>query len=57
MNEAELENLVGCYITVEGYTDLRSIFNIMCQEYPGEFDKKTALQVIRRVLREEKPVD
>lgn len=57
MNEAELENLVGCYITVEGYTDLRFIFNIMCQEYPGEFDKKTALQVIRRVLREEKPVD
>ena len=54
MTEAELENLVGCYIAVEGYTDLRSIFSIMCQEYPGEFDRKLALQVIRRVLKEER---
>ena len=54
MTEAELENLAGCYISVEGYTDLRSIFHIMCQEYPGAFDRKLALQVIRRVLKEER---
>ena len=54
MTEAELENLVKCYISVEGYTDLRSIFYIMRQEYPGEFNRKLALQVIRRVLKEER---
>lgn len=51
MTEAELENLVHCYINVEGYTDLRSIYDMMSQEYPGEFDRKVALQVIRRVLK------
>lgn len=54
MTEAELENLVGCYIHVEGYNDLRSILQVMSQEYPGEFDRKQALQVIRRVLKEER---
>ena len=52
--EAELENLAGCYIHVEGYNDLRSILQVMTQEYPGEFDRKLALQVIRRVLKEER---
>ena len=51
MTEAELENLVHCYINVECYTDLRSIYDMMSQEYPGEFDRKVALQVIRRVLK------
>ena len=51
MTEAELGNLVHCYINVEGYNDLRSIYDMMRQEYPGEFDGKTALQVIRRVLK------
>lgn len=54
MTEAELENLAGCYINVEGYNDLRSILQVMSQEYPGEFDRKQALQVIRRVLKEER---
>ena len=54
MTETELENLVGCYIHVEGYNDLRSILQVMSQEYPGEFDRKQALQVIRRVLKEER---
>ncbi|MBQ6578604.1 MAG: hypothetical protein IJL91_12830 [Bacteroidales bacterium] len=54
MTESELENLITCYIHVEGYTDLRSIYYMMLQEYPGEFDKKLALQVIRKVLKEER---
>ena len=49
-----LENLVGCYIHLEGYTDLRSIYNVLCQEYPGEFDRKQALETIRKVLKEER---
>lgn len=51
MTESELENLVACYIHVEGYTDLRSIYYILRQEYPGQFDRKEALQVIRDVLK------
>ena len=54
MTEAELEDLVACYINVEGYTDFRSIYIVMKQEYPGEFDHKLAMQVIRRVLIEER---
>ena len=54
MTEKELENLVGCYIHLEGYTDLRSIYNVLCQEYPGEFDRKQALETIRKVLKEER---
>ena len=54
MTEAELEDLVACYIHMEGYTDFRSIYIVMKQEYPGEFDHKLAVQVIRRVLREER---
>ena len=54
MTKSELENLVTCYIHVEGYTNLRSIYYMMLQEYPGEFDKKLALQVIRKVLKEER---
>ncbi len=54
MTESEIENLVACYIHVEGYTDLRSIYNVMNQEYPGQFDRKTALMAIRKVLKEER---
>ena len=54
MTEAELENLVACYIHVEGYTDLRSIYIAMSQDYPGQFDRKTAFAVISRVLKEER---
>ena len=53
MTEQEIEGLVRCYIHIEGYNDLRSIFDVMRQEYPGEFDRKTALQTIRNVLKEE----
>ena len=53
MKEAELENLVACYIHIEGYSDMRSIYNVMSQEYPGQFDSKTALRVISKTLREE----
>ena len=53
MTESEIENLVACYIHVEGYTDLRSIYNVMNQEYPGQFDRKTALTAIRKILKEE----
>lgn len=52
MTQKEMENLVGCYIHLEGYTDLRSIFDMMQQEYPGEFDRKRALLTIHKVLRE-----
>lgn len=54
MTQKELENLVGCYIHLEGYTDLRSIYNVLRQEYPGEFDRKRALETIRKVLKEER---
>jgi hypothetical protein len=54
MTEAELEDLVACYINIEGYTDFRSIYSVMKQEYPGEFDTKMAMQIIRRVLKEER---
>ena len=50
----KLEDLVACYIKVEGYTDLRSIYYVMRQEYPGEFDSKEALAAIRIVLKEER---
>lgn len=52
MTESELENLAACYIHVEGYTDLRSIYNAMNQEYPGQFNRKAALALIRKVLKE-----
>ena len=54
MTEEDLRDLVGCYIHAEGYTDLRSIYYIMRQEYPGEFDQEQALQIIRKVLKEER---
>jgi len=54
MTQNELENLVGCYIHLEGYTDLRSIYNVLRREYPGEFDRKPALELIRKVLKEER---
>jgi hypothetical protein len=54
MTQNELENLVGCYIHVEGYTDLKSIYDVLRQEYPGQFDEKQALEVIRKVLKEER---
>jgi hypothetical protein len=54
MTQKELENLVGCFIHLEGYTDLRSIYNVLRQEYPGEFDRKPALEAIRKALKEER---
>lgn len=57
MTESELENLAVCYIHVEGYTDLRSIYNVMNQEYPGQFDRKVALTTIRKVLKEERELN
>ena len=54
MTQNELENLVGCYIHLEGYTDLRSIYNVLRREYPGAFDRKSALELIRKVLKEER---
>lgn len=54
MTESELQDLVCRYIHMEGYTDLRSIYSLMCQEYPDDFDKKLALITIRRGLREER---
>ena len=53
MTPDELRQLTACYIYVEGYTDLRSIYYVMSQEYPGEFERKQALQIIREVLKEE----
>ena len=53
MTEAELKNLVACYILIEGYTDTRSIYNVLSQEYSGQFDPKTALRVISKTLKEE----
>ena len=54
MTESELENLVSCYINVEGYTDARPIFIVMKQEYPGEFDSKMAMKIIRETLSKER---
>lgn len=54
MTKEELEDLAACYIHAEGYTDLRSIYDVMRQEYPGEIDSKLALEVIRKVLKEER---
>ena len=54
MTESELENLASCYIHVEGYTDLRSIYNVMNQEYSGQFDRKVALAITRKVLKEKR---
>ena len=54
MSREELENLVACYTNAEGYTDIRSIYYVMRQEYPGEFDSKEALAAIRIVLKEER---
>ena len=53
MTKEEIRDLVGCYIHVEGYDDLRSILSIMSQEYPQEFDRREAMKIIREVLREE----
>lgn len=57
MTESELENLVTCYIHVEGYTDLRSIYDTMNQEYHGQFDRKTALTTICKVLKEKRELN
>ena len=54
MTAAELQNLVNCYIHVEGYTDFRSIYNILKQEYPDTFDHKMAFQVIIETLKQER---
>lgn len=54
MNETELQNLVSCYINVEGYTDFRSIYSLLKQEYPGAFEPKMAMQVVRKVLMNER---
>ncbi len=51
MTPEELQNLADCYIAVEGYTDLRSILSVMSQEYPGEFDRRQAIQAIRVSLK------
>jgi len=53
MTESELEDLAACYIHVEGYTDLRAIYSVICQEYPGQFNWKTVLRVIRKTLKED----
>ena len=50
MTPQELQQLTECYINIEGYIDLRSIYNVMSREYPGEFDRNQALQTIREVL-------
>ena len=57
MTEEEIRDLVGCYIDVEGYDDLRSILSIMSQEYPQEFDRAEAIRIIREALRDESGKD
>ena len=52
MTKKELQDLADCYIAVEGYTDLRSILSVMSQEYPGEFDRRQAIQAIRNSLKD-----
>ena len=49
---AALAGMVSCSGSIPA--DLRSIYSILCQEYPDEFDKKTALEIIRKVLKEER---
>ena len=51
MTPEELQNLADCYFAVEGYTDLRSILSVVSQEYPGEFDRRQAIQAIRTSLK------
>lgn len=51
MTKEQLQDLAGCYIAVEGYTDLRSIQDVMSQEYPDEFDRKQAVHAIREALK------
>lgn len=51
LTEEEIRDLVGCYIDVEGYDDLRSILSLMSQEYSQKFDRKQAIQIIRETLR------
>ena len=51
MTPEELQDLADCYLAVEGYTDLRSILSVMSQEYPGEFDRRQAIQAIRVSLK------
>ena len=53
MTTEEMRQLAECYINIEGYSDLRSIYIVMSQEYPGEFDRRLALQIIREVLKQE----
>ena len=57
MTQKELLNLAECYIVVEGYTDLRSILSVMSQEYPGEYDRKQAIQTIHEALKASTRVD
>ena len=52
MTEEELAQLTAEYVVLEGYTDSRSILSVMSQEYPGEFDRRTAMKVICKVLKE-----
>ena len=54
MTATELTDLARCYVLIEGYTDIKSIYGVMCQEYPGAFDRKQALLVICKVLKGEK---
>jgi len=54
MTEKELGDLAVCYIHVEGYTDMRAIYHVLSREYPGQFDRKTALAVISRALKDER---
>ena len=51
MTPKELLNLAECYIVVEGYTDLRSVLSVMSQEYPGKYDRKQAIRIIREALK------
>ena len=53
MTEEELAQLAAEYVVLEGYTDPRSILNVMLQEYPGEFDRRTAMKVICKVLKKD----
>ena len=46
MTQEELLDLTECYLAAEGYTDLRSILSVMSQEYPGEFNRRKAIQAI-----------
>lgn len=52
MTKTDLENLVACYIHVEGYTDLRSIYNVMVQEYQGNQPFKSL--IINKTIKEER---